>query len=62
MRSVGIDSRHGWSQVTVLMRDLSRLAKENNELHLELIGLKETAERRALEHQQQLRSLEEQVG
>lgn len=43
------------------MRDLSRLAKENNELHLELIGLQEGAESRSLEHQQQLRCFEEQV-
>lgn len=59
---VGGDKFYDCSQVAVLMRDLSRLAKENNELHLELIGLKETAERRTLEHQQQLRSFEEQVA
>ena len=46
----------------MLTRDLSRLAKENNELHLELIGLKESADSRSLEHQQQLKSFEEQVS
>ena len=49
------------AQVAVLTRDVARLAKENNVLHLRLIAEGESADRRDSDAQQQLKACREQV-